>query len=378
MHHADTHPFHPPASGPKNQRMKIAFITTCLEPGRDGVGDYTTALADECERLGHETARVALRDPFATKGNDPRLLRMNGAADDADHAQLAHDFLRDFAPDVVSLQFVCYGFHPRGLCWSAADLLRRIIGSVPVQVMFHELWIGAEINAPLKDRIVGAMQRACVMRLFSRLNIRRVLTSNPAYAALLRKRGVNADVLPVFGSVPAPQTAVHRERSGAWRFLMFGTLHPVWPSEPLFTHLRALGVPVEIWHAGHIGTGADLWERMTLEYAGAISFHKLGPRTPEQLADIFADADFGITTTPWEIIGKSATAAAMLEHGLPVMVNRDDVHYEGWSAEGYDGLLAKMDDDFPARLQSMRRRPYESRRARTAARLMDFLEKCNP
>jgi glycosyltransferase involved in cell wall biosynthesis len=359
----------------EHQILKIAFLTSCLEPGRDGVGDYTAALADECERLGHQTARLALCDPFATTSRDPRLLRVGGVVNNPDQVALARGFLRDFAPDFVSLQFVCYGFHPRGLCWGAADLLRRIIGRVPVQVMFHELWIGAEKGASWKDRVVGAMQRACMMRLFSRLDIRHTSTSNPAYAALLGRYGMDAEVLPLFGSVPPPQRRVRKERGVSWRFLMFGTLHPVWPPEPLLAHLRALGVPVEIWHAGHVGSGADLWERMAREYAGAISFRKLGPQTPEQLAEFFADVDFGIATTPWEIIGKSASVAAMLEHGLPVIVNRDDVHCSGWREEGYDAQLIKMDERLPERLLAARRRPFASCRAQTASRLLESLQK---
>jgi hypothetical protein len=352
--------------------VKIAFITTCLEPSRDGVGDYTAALAEECGRLGHETARVALCDPFAVKSSDPRLLRL-GVVENADQTEIARGFLRDFAPDVVSLQFVCYGFHPRGLCWGAADLLRRVIGRVPVQVMFHELWIGAEKNASWKDRVVGAMQRACVTRLFSRLDIRAVHTTNPAYAAVLRERGVNTELLPLFGSVPPPQRPARTERGAAWRFLMFGTLHPVWPPEPLFERLRGLGVPVEIWHAGHIGAGAELWERMTQDYAGTFSFHKFGPQTPARLAEIFSDADFGIATTPWEIIGKSASVAAMLEHGLPVVVNRDDVHYACWRGDAYDAQLIKMGPDLPERLRALQRLPFASRRAQTASRLLERL-----
>ena len=46
--------------------MRIAFVATCLEPGRDGVGDYTTLLAAECARRGHAVMRIALNDALAT------------------------------------------------------------------------------------------------------------------------------------------------------------------------------------------------------------------------------------------------------------------------------------------------------------------------
>ena len=42
--------------------MRIAFVTSGLEPECDGVGDYTTLLAEECERRGLAIARLALND----------------------------------------------------------------------------------------------------------------------------------------------------------------------------------------------------------------------------------------------------------------------------------------------------------------------------
>lgn len=311
-----------------------------------GVGDYTRLLADECKVLGHEVALLA---------------EMN---------LHAREFVDAFAPDAVSLQFVCYGYHSRGLCWRAVDDLRRILGARPVQLMLHELWLGGELRASWKDRILGWLQRRCVMRLYSQLNIRRTFTTNPAYAALLRRRGVDAGVLPLFGNVPSPQTPARMERAEPWRFLIFGTLHPVWPPEPLFTHLRALGVPVEIWHAGRIGSGAALWERMTHDFTGTLVFRKLGPKSPEQLAEIFADVDFGIATTPWEIIGKSGSVAAMLEHGLPVIVNRDDIHYAGWSERGCSPLLIKMDESLATKLATARRQMPRSILPEVAAQFL--------
>jgi hypothetical protein len=57
--------------------------------------------------------------------------------------------------------------------------------------------------------------------------------------------------------------------------------------------------------------------------------------------------DLGIATTPWEIIGKSATAAAMVDHGLPVIVSRDDVRFRVPSEPTPEPLLYKMDSRLP-------------------------------
>lgn len=41
-----------PAPAKKLAGMRLAFICVSLEPGRDGVGDYTRSLAAECIRQG--------------------------------------------------------------------------------------------------------------------------------------------------------------------------------------------------------------------------------------------------------------------------------------------------------------------------------------
>lgn len=96
--------------------MRIAFVTGCLEPGCDGVGDYTTLLMGECGRLGHEVTRMAINDQHAKQiVREPGLLRLPSTTAWAERAIEARRGLDTFAPDFVSLQFVCYGFQARGL-----------------------------------------------------------------------------------------------------------------------------------------------------------------------------------------------------------------------------------------------------------------------
>ena len=84
------------------------------------------------------------------------------------------------------------------------------------------------------------------------------------------------------------------------------------------------------------------------------AFRRMGELSPQQVADFFAEAHFGIATTPWELIGKSASAAAMLDAGLPVIVNRDEVHYPGAVEPNHDSQLLRLDADLHA---THRRKP---------------------
>lgn len=358
--------------------MKIAFLTNCLEPGRDGVGDYTTRLAAECERRGHATRRLALHDPhIECIQTDGTALRMPAALPWPERMEKAKSFLAAFKPDFVSLQFVCYGFHPRGIDFTLGSKLRAITGGFPVQIMLHELWIGAETGAPAKARLFGFLQRRCLLDVVKKLRPCAVHTSNLAYVTLLRGRGVIASLLPLFGSIPLPPVGLPaRERDDPLVFVFFGALHPVWPPEPLFSLLRALERKIVFAHIGRLGPGETLWEKLPADYGKIFEFRRLGVQSPEKIAEFFrTGADFGIATTPWALIGKSATVAAMLEHGLPVIVNRDDVHYAGWREEEGTSQLISMDENLPERIRMAKRLPPRSILPDVAAQFLNDVER---
>jgi hypothetical protein len=340
--------------------VKIAFICNCLEPGKDGVSDYATLLAGECERHGHPTRMLALNDPFvASTAAVEAGARFSSSLSWAVRIEKAADQIRKFAPDFVSLQFVCYGFHPRGIDLFLAARLREIIGSSPVQIMFHEIWIGTGREAGFKDRFMGAIQRYGILRILRALDVRVVHTSNAPYAASLRACGLAASILPLFGSVPQPPPGrALRRRGDTLVFGLFGTLHPVWPPEPLITNLIKTGKKIEIAHIGRIGhAGEALWEKLVRDYGRNIKIRRLGEQPLESIAEFFSsEIDFGISTTPWALTGKSATVASMLEHGLPVIVNRDDWHSTIEIPEqAFSPLLIRMDNSFFAKLSASRR-----------------------
>ncbi|HWB61831.1 MAG TPA: hypothetical protein VG733_20280 [Chthoniobacteraceae bacterium] len=359
--------------------MKIAFLCNCLAPGRDGVGDYTAMLAGECERRGHEARMIALNDPHVDELSvAPGEMRLSPALSWNARVERAADMVSLFDPDFVSVQFVCYGFHPRGIDFGLAGRLREIADGRAVQMMFHELWIGAGKGAGLKERFTGALQRVCVKRALGALNVRAVHASNTAYVAMLKGRGIDAEVLPLFGAIPVPEAQLPaRAADGALALGIFGSLHPVWPPQPLMTLLLNTGRKIVISHIGGMGAGGvALWEKMERDFAGVIEFRKLGEQPPERIAEFFrTEINFGIATTPWELIGKSASVAAMLEHGLPVIVNRDDWHFGDVADGAVSPLLIKMDAALPERLGAARRGVPRSRLPEVASQFLAALER---
>lgn len=329
--------------------MKIAFLCSSLEAGRDGVGDNTVQLATEIQKLGHQVGLIALNDPWIT---DPQtsgdrgvqVWRFPQGQEIAARASLARDLLSQFAPDWVSLQYVCYGFHPKGLPFRWNRLLPSIIPRFTlVHVMLHELWIGVAESASLRERFVGRLQRTLLVGLLAQLRPRVISTSNKVYQDILSMAGVKSCVIPLIGNIPIVSPANPSQTFAACaknsvdcsadtreRFSMggfFATLHPEWPSEPFLSLWEKAathrGQTPVLLCAGRLGPGAALWERL-IGRSGGVRFVSLGEQPPEEISNYLQTLDFGIASSPLSLLGKSSVVASMIEHGLPVVANRND------------------------------------------------------
>ena len=352
---------------------RIAFLLGCAEPAKDGVGDYTALLAAECERRGHRTMRIALNDRYASGMQESEgLLRLGALLEWDARVERAREAIERFEAEIVSLQWVPYAFDPRGLPWGLEKGLGRIFGGRLGHVMCHEIWIGAESGASLRHRATGAAQRVVMGNLLRTIRPACVHTSNPAYASALAKAGIQAEVLPMFGAIPVTGVEPARDPEVA-RFGLFGELHPSWLPEPLLGRLRELGRYVEVEHIGRIGKGDGLWREMELRYDGEFFLARHGEQPAAAVSQFLMDMDFGIATTPLALIGKSASAAAMLEHGLPLIVNRNDVQFADDIPKA-PGVIT-MDESFAAALREAPRREPRSRLPEVADQFLESLRK---
>lgn len=323
--------------------MKIVFLCPSLEPGRDGVGDYTRRLAAECVARGHPCTAIALHDPHViseieASEDGVNLVRLPAAEAWSARAKRVIQRVRELAPDWVSWQFVAYGFHPKGLVPEPLGELAAKLRGPRCHMMLHELWIGLETEARWWPRVMGEIQRWGLLRLLRQRSPDRLHTSNPTYQAEISRQGFTAETLGLFGNVPvAPPdqgaalarlipTAAGPGRESWLVGVTFGTLHPQWKSEATVDWLVATagrrGRQPALIATGRIGSHqAEIVERFTARGVHVIVTGEQDARTISQL---LANADFGIAPHPWALIGKSGAAAAMLEHGLPVLVPRDD------------------------------------------------------
>lgn len=334
--------------------MRVNFVTGSLEPGRTGVGDYTRLLAAEGPGHAADCRMLALHDAFVadpTGGDEiaggSRFPAGRGLA--ASIEWLKHRLAAD-RPDWISLQFVPYAFHKRGLVWPALKGLAKSLRGYKLQITFHEVWIGQHEGAPLKQKITGYLQREMIRRFVAASGPASVHTSIPLYQNLLRSIGVRAELLPLFSNVPvadgnadtwmlprlgaAGGSEAGTDRTSWWLGGIFGSIHEDFDHANLLPAvIRAANElgrrPVCLW-IGRPSRGEQLWNEMKNRHGREVTFVKLGEQSPKLVSQVLNSLDVGLAATPLDVIGKSGAAAAMLEHGLPVLAGNARNRHARW------------------------------------------------
>ncbi|MFM1802241.1 MAG: hypothetical protein RJA81_1593 [Planctomycetota bacterium] len=353
---------------------RIAILSASLDARYDGVADYSRLLAEELVRQGHCVLRIGLMQ--TTDGwmdmAGTRFAKNKAAEPDYQkRLETARREIKAFDPDFASLQYVCFSFGRYGLPLRIGRDLRRIVGDRPLELMSHELWTGILPAKDMKTQVLSRLQQWNYRRFLRQLQPHCVHVSNPAYVQLLKRLGVHASVLPLFGNIPV--TDLQDSELDSWeyhhdgrlfcKFLIFGSIHPEWPLEPLFSRILdfcdSKNLCPLVISAGGQGRGESLWHEMQSAYGMKFQFLKLGRTSGERISALINSSDFGLVTTPLSIIGKSGTAAAMLEHDLPLIVNRDEpCQHIGRiePEEGYNRFMT-LTDDFLNQMQANFSRP---------------------
>ena len=131
--------------------MNILFITPSLEPGKDGVGDYTLRLAGALWEKGIHVFCISLADRYVppkteldfrapfVKSDALGILRLSADIPWKKRILILQAIIDDFCPDWVSLQYVPYGFDQRGLPFGLPKRLSLLRGDFQWHLMFHEL-----------------------------------------------------------------------------------------------------------------------------------------------------------------------------------------------------------------------------------------------
>ena len=298
------------------------------------MGDYVRRLAVAVAQQGHETAAVALRDSFVGQETDGMqeqdggrvpVLRLPGAWGSRQRLRRARAWLADFNPAWVSLQFVPYAYHPKGLPLRLARQLRPLVHGRQVHVMMHETWVGAEAHAPLRRRLLARLQRALTQYLLQKLRPAVLHTHLPAYQTQLAALGWPARPLPLFSNIPTvpAQTMAAALAPAGFRVGIFSQADK---REVLADFLRALdaalagrGRPLQVLLIGGPAAAMSALQAMLEIEAGLRGrVRHTGFLEPGPLSEALQSCDLGLTPVPRYAVGKSGSTAAFLAHRRPV------------------------------------------------------------
>lgn len=314
-----------------NRSLKIVFICSSLAPGQDGVGDYTRRLAAALIKGGNSCAILSLndrqvQDTFTgtqqADGTEVPVMRISSAIPIKERFAIAKTWVDELNPAWLSLQYVPFGYHPKGLKTGLSKLLLTLGMDRKWHIMFHELWVGMANEESKKLRIWGSVQRMLIKSLIKNLKPSVIHTHTPLYQNLLGNMGFNADFLPLFGNIAVEGKA--REGNlpaNKLDFVVFGSIHDRAPIDQFAAEASAYAknknIPVTLTIIGR-GDGeqqhwAVAWQKAGLPVAA------LGELPAGQVSAVLSNTAIGLSATALAVIGKSGSYAAMRDHGLPVI-----------------------------------------------------------
>jgi hypothetical protein len=321
--------------------MKILFVCGCLEPGNDGVGDYVRRLADGCRAFGCEVIMLALNDRHVSvltvhSATGHQVVRVPSCVPTKLRRQVFSETVAATRPELVSLQYSPFAYDRWGIAGSLSELMSTVPQGVMRHVLLHELWLERR-DGGWKTQLRGNLQKLALRRLLATWKPAVVQTTNETYQERLAKIGVSAQKLPLLSNVPVCEfgdsrwlerqvTLLEENRSSCWLFGTFGTIHPEWDGETALRRLidvarRHDRTPV-ILSIGRTNSRAGRWNEWRQKFGKRIVQSPLGERPVEQISEFFQKIDFGLSTNPLLLTGKSGSVTAMLDHGLPVIVFR--------------------------------------------------------
>ncbi len=317
--------------------MKVLFICGSLQPQECGVGDYSRRLAGELIRQGNQASIISLMDAdilnsvvetqmdLTTSVTVFRLPYSSGYKRNCIEAKF---FLENFNPDWVSLQYVPFSFHPKGLPLGLSKHLKLLTGSRHFQIMFHELWVGINGSTDVKIKIWGKMQLELILSLIRHLKPDIVHTQTPLYQTMLLRHGTHARLLPLFSNIPlevnksnfyeGKPVPVKKE---VISMVLFGSIHKNALVRQFASELKSYSVKIskkiKLIILGRSGKEAGIWSdefrKLNMEVESA------GEQSDINISKFLFEADYGITTSAFDILEKSGSVAAMVEHGLNII-----------------------------------------------------------
>ena len=282
--------------------MIICFITDKKNAGQCGIIDYVELLSQELEKLGHKIEQHFIKKDCEELNNLP-------------------------IADLYSIQFAPYAFAANGLPNQILKCLARKLKYQKVHLNFHEIWVGAYPRANWKERGIGWLQKNLILGFINKCKPVCITSSNSAALDRLKQLGIPARFLYLFGNIPNSTNSKVTPKRQTVKVAFFGTPYADFPYDKLgeffstFSNSSAKKLEIILIGRQRVDAGCDHLYSMCKKNEFLIE--KTGELSTEKISKQLQKCSLGVSTTPYDVIGKSGATAAMLEHGLPVLAYDD-------------------------------------------------------
>ena len=282
--------------------MKICFITGQKDSRQTGITDYVELIAKELEKLGYKIERYFIKKEFRELTDLPNA-------------------------DVYSIQFAPYAFSTKGIPNQILKCLCRKLQNQKVHLNFHEIWVGAYPRASWKEKGMGWLQRNLVLGFVNKCKPIWITSSNAAAIDRLKRAGIPARFLYLFGNIPFSTNHELTITGQTLKIAFFGTAYADFPYDKLSDFFSALskscGKKLEILMIGRQREDAGTDRVLCICKKNDFLIQTTGELSINLISEQLQKCALGVSTTPYDVIGKSGATAAMLEHGLPVLAYDD-------------------------------------------------------
>ncbi|MDC0368072.1 hypothetical protein OAN13_00065 [Opitutales bacterium] len=282
--------------------MKICFITGQKESKQCGISDYVELITKELEKLGHQIERYFINKECGQLTDLPKA-------------------------DLYSIQFAPYAYANNGMPKTILNFLAKELCSKSVHLNFHEIWVGAYPRANWKERGIGWLQKNLILGFINKCKPAWITSSNAAAIDRLKQAGVPARFLYLFGNIPYSANSKATTKGHMLKVAFFGTPYADFPYDKLGNFFSTLskksGKKLEIILIGRQREDAGSDHIYAMCKKNEFLIERTGELSTDLISEKLQECALGVSTTPYDVIGKSGATAAMFEHGLPVLAYDD-------------------------------------------------------
>jgi glycosyltransferase involved in cell wall biosynthesis len=282
--------------------LKICFIVSEKFSGNCGITDYVLLIAQQFEKLGHKVLLCCIKKDC---GELPELPEA----------------------ELYSIQFSPYAYANNGIPYQFLKYIEKKLQNQKVHLNFHEVWVGAYPGASLKEKAIGWLQKNLILSFIKKCKPGWVTSSNAAAIDRLTQAGIPAMFLYLFGNIPYSSSSKINPSWQTLKIAFFGTPYSNFPYDKLGEFFSTLSKTydkkLKIILIGKQRESAGTDRMLSVFKKHEFSIERTGELPAKSIAEQLQESTIGVSTTPYDVIGKSGSTAAMLEHGLPVLAYDD-------------------------------------------------------